>query len=417
MKKQNTNLPMPSKWRKRAVAVATAAMMLLSSTPISPLHETFGDLLSSISLTVNAEDDWIINSHIYPINSAGDLSKYSVAYHNYPSNHTHDTLEINFTGETASLSDYEVTPFYSIGETEPFRGTITINDNSLNYINIDKAFFAQIGEEAVIKADSSGSNALIISRSAVSDDPIFAKKVVAAASGATTSGATLGWNIHTKTYLDNGNPVNSNVDSLIGKIEDGCTVKVSFKDERCMNVVSSGNAGYICGTLGDNATLEIGTVSSSGVTVTANGSEKHAGAIVGFMGSGSTLKLPDDMASFPVTTVTASGNDSYAGGIAGYNAGGSIAFVVTSHSNASITNTHMALANSAEDLTETSLEETVTETPLNEELTEHASDEAENVTDLSETVAESTTSEKEIEIITNEITTESETETSNIAIQ
>ena len=413
MKKQNTNLPMPSKWRKRAVAVATAAMMLLSSTPISPLHETFGDLLSSISLTVNAEDDWIINSHIYPINSAGDLSKYSVAYHNYPSNHTHDTLEINFTGETASLSDYEVTPFYSIGETEPFRGTITINDNSLNYINIDKAFFAQIGEEAVIKADSSGSNALIISRSAVSDDPIFAKKVVAAASGATTSGATLGWNIHTKTYLDNGNPVNSNVDSLIGKIEDGCTVKVSFKDERCMNVVSSGNAGYICGTLGDNATLEIGTVSSSGVTVTANGSEKHAGAIVGFMGSGSTLKLPDDMASFPVTTVTASGNDSYAGGIAGYNAGGSIAFVVTSHSNASITNTHMALANSAEDLTETSLEETVTETPLNEELTEHASDEAENVTDLSETVAESTTSEKEIEIITNEITTESETETSN----
>ena len=327
MKKQNKNLPTPSKWRKRTAAVATAAMMLLSSTPISPLYETFNGWISNFSITVKAaEEDWVIDSHIYPINSASDLSRYSVAYHLGLTDHTHDTLEINFTGETASLSDYEISPFYSIGENAPFRGTITINDNSLNYINIDKAFFAQIGEEAVIKADSTGSNALIISRSAASTDPIFAKKVVAAESGATTSGATIGWNINTKTYYDNGNVVNSNVDSLIGEIEDNCTVKVSFTDERCMNVVSTGSTGYICGKLGDGATLEIGSVTSSGVTVSTSGSGKHAGAIVGEMGSGSTLKLPYDMASFPVTTVTASGANGYAGGIVGYNAGGDIEF-------------------------------------------------------------------------------------------
>lgn len=325
MKKQNKNLPMPSKWRKRTAAVATAAMMLLSSTPISPLYETFSGWISNFSITAKAaEEDWVIASHIYPINSASDLSKYSVAYHLGLTDHTHDTLEINFTGETASLSDYEISPFYSIGENAPFRGTITINDNSLNYINIDKAFFAQIGEEAVIKADSTGSNALIISRSAASTDPIFAKKVVAAESGATTSGATFGWNINTKTYYDNGNVVNSNVDSLIGEIEGGCTVKVSFTDERCMNVVSTGSTGYICGKLGDGATLEIGSVTSSGVTVSTSGSGKHAGAIIGEMGSGATMKLPYDMASFPVTTITAS--NGYAGGIVGCNNGGEIAF-------------------------------------------------------------------------------------------
>ncbi|MBR4361723.1 MAG: hypothetical protein IKP42_03135 [Ruminococcus sp.] len=326
MKKQNNNLPIPSKWRKRTAAVVTAAVMVFTNTPINPLYEKMNDWLSSISITAKAADDWVIDTHIYPINSASDLSRYSVAYHEYPTNHAHDTLEINFTGETASLEDYTITPFYSIGETEPFRGTITVNDNSLNYINIDKAFFDQIGEEAVIKADSSGSNAIIISRSAVSTDPIFAKKVVAAESDAATSGADLGWSVNTKTYLDNGNPVSSNVDSLIGEIEDGCKVKVSFTDERCMNVVSSENVGYICGTLGERATLEIGNVSSSGITVSTSGSGKHAGAIVGEMGEGSTLKLPYDMASFPVTSVTASGNDSYAGGIAGYNKGGTITY-------------------------------------------------------------------------------------------
>lgn len=325
MKKQN-NLPMPSKWRKRTAAVVTATVMLIVNTPINPLYEKMSDWLSRIPITAKAADDWVIDTHIYPINSASDLSRYSVAYHEYPTNHAHDTLEINFTGETASLVDYTITPFYSIGETEPFRGTITVNDNSLNYINIDKAFFDQIGEEAVIKADSSGSNALIISRSAVSTDPIFAKKVVAAESDAATSGTDLGWSVNTKTYLDNGNPVSSNVDSLIGEIEDGCKVKVSFTDERCMNVVSSENVGYICGTLGERATLEIGNVSSSGITVSTSGSGKHAGAIVGEMGEGSTLKLPYDMASFPVTSVTASGNDSYAGGIAGYNKGGTITY-------------------------------------------------------------------------------------------
>lgn len=326
MKKQNNNLPIPSKWRKRTAAVVTAAVMVFTNTPINPLYEKMNDWLSSISITAKAADDWVIDTHIYPINSASDLSRYSVAYHEYPTNHAHDTLEINFTGETASLEDYTITPFYSIGETEPFRGTITVNDNSLNYINIDKAFFDQIGEEAVIKADSSGSNAIIISRSAVSTDPIFAKKVVAAESDAATSGADLGWSINTKTYLDNGNPVSSNVDSLIGEIEDGCKVKVSFTDERCMNVVSSENVGYICGTLGERATLEIGNVSSSGITVSTSGPGKHAGAIVGEMGEGSTLKLPYDMASFPVTSVTASGNGSYAGGIAGYNEGGTITY-------------------------------------------------------------------------------------------
>ena len=147
MKKQNKNLPMPSKWRKRTAAVVTAAVMLFTNTPINPLYEKMSDWLSSISITAKAADDWIIDTHIYPINSASDLSKYSVAYHEYSSNHNHDTLEINFTGETASLEDYEISPFYSIGETEPFRGTIKINDNTLNYININKALFDKIGEK------------------------------------------------------------------------------------------------------------------------------------------------------------------------------------------------------------------------------------------------------------------------------
>lgn len=349
MKKQNKNLPMPSKWRKRTAAVVTAAVMLFTNTPINPLYEKMSDWFSSISITAKAaEEDWVLGEGetYYSITSADLLSKYSIAYHVNPTGHQNDIVEINMS--QSNPSD-KVFPFYSLGEglvndtvTEvPFRGTITINANTDSYINIDKALFAAIGEDAIIRNESVttaddgaggtttvySSRPLWISRTAASDDPIFAKKVCAKANGATTSGADIGWEIVAKTFLINGNPIQSTVSGLIGEIEDGATVKVSFADERCMEVVSSSSdVGYICGKLGDSASLEISTISSNGVTVTASGTENHAGAIVGEMGEGSALKLPYDMASFPVTSVTASGNGSYAGGIAGYNEGGTITY-------------------------------------------------------------------------------------------
>ncbi len=349
MKKQNKNLPMPSKWHKKTAAVVTAAVMLFTNTPINPLYEKMSDWLSSISITSKAaEEDWVLGEGetYYSITSADLLSKYSIAYHVNPTGHQNDIVEINMS--QSNPSD-KVFPFYSLGEglvndtvTEvPFRGTITINANTDSYINIDKAMFAAIGEDAIIRNESVttaddgaggtttvySSRPLWISRTAASDDPIFAKKVCAKANGATTSGADIGWEIVAKTFLINGNPIQSTVSGLIDEIEDGATVKVSFTDERCMEVVSSSSdVGYICGKLGDSASLEIGTISSNGVTVTASGTESHAGAIVGEMGEGSTLKLPYDMASFPVTSVTASGNGSYAGGIAGYNEGGTITY-------------------------------------------------------------------------------------------
>ncbi|SFW32802.1 hypothetical protein [Ruminococcus flavefaciens] len=352
MKKQN-NLPMPSKWHKRIAAVATAAMMLLSSTPISPLYETFSGWISNFSITAKAaEEDWILaeGETVYSITSADLLSKYSVAYHVNPIGHQNDSVEINMS---QSNPTDKVSPFYSLGEglvngtmTEvPFRGTITINPLTDSYINIDKALFASIGEEAVIRNESVSTvddgeggtvtvyspRPLWISRTSADNptEPIFAKKVVAKANGATTSGADVGWEIVAKTFLINGNPVQSTVSGLIGEIDSDCTVKVSFTDERCMNVVSTESAGYICGKLGDRASLEIGSVTSSGVTVSASGSGKHAGAIIGEMGSGAALKLPYDMTSFPVTTVTASGSNGYAGGIVGCNTGGEIAFTGT----------------------------------------------------------------------------------------
>ena len=340
MKNRNkkNKLHLRTKMHKRIVAGITAVAVIMTNLSIGPFYE-IGEKLFGTVMSVEAADtyeEWVVEGDEYTISSSDDLAKYSSAYRydevNDPTGvgHSKDTLVINLTTGTDITDNADiVSPFYSIGQVKPFRGTIVLNGISNNYINIDKALFDQIGEETVIKIEGSeAARELVINRSADSADPIFAKKVVAKESGATTSGSTLGWVIRSKTLVDTGNPINSKTAGLIGEIEDGCNVKVSFTDERCMEVSSStGDVGYICGTLGQNANLEISSLSASNnVTVTASGTDHDAGAIVGSMGDGSTLTLPATMESFPVASVTASGDNSYAGGLVGNNYGGSVVF-------------------------------------------------------------------------------------------
>ena len=325
-------LRLHKKNHKRIISYITAFAIILTNLYICPFYEISEYLFGRSELSAEAAyEEWVEAGNVYNINSPDDLAKYSSAYRydevNDPSGvgHSKDTLIINI----ATDMDAKTYPFYSIGQVKPFRGVIELNRLSDNFINIDQALFDQIGEETVIKCEGSNtSEELVISRTAPSTDPIFAKKVVAKESGAETSGTTLGWVIRSKTFLDTGNPINSNVAGLIGEIAEGASVKIAFYDERCMNVASStGDVGYICGTMGANAALEISALTTAtSVNVTASGVNGDAGAIVGSMGSGAILTLPASMTSFPVTEVTASGNNSYAGGIVGNNNGGSVAF-------------------------------------------------------------------------------------------
>ena len=266
----------------------------------------------------------------YIIHSVDEFVAYSKAYA-AGDRTTKDTLKISINSGDV-ISDGH---FISIGtEEKPFAGTINIPSNGIDVFNLFNCpLFDHVSTDMTI----TGSGVVKIIRQKASTTPD---------TGVITSGALFANHVHKGT-----NPANWNVvllpyvgeneidtleksatsfDCLIGDIEDDAEVSVSFTNTTNLNVDSpSGDAGLICGTLGEGASLSVETTEITaalledldldglGLTfndLTVTSSNQNAGGLVGTMLDGATLELASENYSRVKTVAAPKG---YSGGIVG----------------------------------------------------------------------------------------------------
>ncbi|MBR5044233.1 MAG: hypothetical protein IKX66_02690, partial [Clostridia bacterium] len=216
----------------------------------------------------------------------------------------HDTLNISIQSGL-TVTDYN---FISLGtESRPFAGTLNIPTSGIDVFDLfDCPLFDYVTTDLTV----TGGGTVKIQRDAVVETPpehalthgaLFANHVVAGTNSAS-------WTIS----LEEGNALS--YEGLIGTIADGCNVTISFTNVKNIPISGSSSIGYICGTLGDGATLAV-TTAGSGSAISVSTSGGHAGGVVGMMGEDAILRL-NSANNTRVNSVTTTAG--YAGGVVGY---------------------------------------------------------------------------------------------------
>ena len=243
---------------------------------------------------VKADEDPIGN---YTINSADELKAYSEAYKSGARN-PEDKLNIAIKSGSV-VSD---NGFISIGtESRPFRGTIIAPTTGIDVFHLFNCpLFDYVTTD--LKIEGSGEIKIMRERADINPAPgvitsgsLFANHVIKGSSKAS-------WKVE--------------LVPLIGDIANEAEVSIEFINSSTIPVEGTGNQGLICGTLGERARLEVKTSSSGNpVSITATGSGKSAGALVGYAKDSSTIKL---LSANNTKVELVKSNSGYAGGIAGY---------------------------------------------------------------------------------------------------
>ena len=253
-----------------------------------------------------------------PISDADTLADYARAYQRGYKN-SNDTLNLAMLG---SSSDWILPDnFVGIGTAgRPFNGKIIIGQGQSNKFYLNKALFNYITTDALVVDASDHTREITLIRTESNSKAIFADHVV---KGTTTNDAE--WIVSIQIHDPNNDENRAVYDtgSLIGDIADEANVTVSFTNDaydsrisiskKNGDIISDGNTGAICGTLGSDATLTVSSMSGTNAICLIKSNTEHAGGIVGEMGDGATLVLPENFTS--LYDVTAS---KYAGSIVGY---------------------------------------------------------------------------------------------------
>lgn len=245
----------------------------------------------------------------YVINSAEAFNTYASAYKS-GARSPEDRLEITINSGRVVTTD----GFISLGTSDrPFAGIIVAPASGVDTFHLYNCpLFDYVSTD--LQLLGSGEIKIMRERANVEPGPglltsgsLFANHVVAGTRAAS-------WKVNLVPIDGAGSGLEAyNYDSVIGDMAASASVAIEFTNSSSLNVVSSGNAGLICGTMGAGSTLEVKTASSgSQITVTSNGG--NAGSLVGEMQSGATLKL-SSANNTKVSTVTSS--NAYAGGLVG----------------------------------------------------------------------------------------------------
>jgi len=304
---------------QRGTSLLLSAIMLISSLSV------FLQILSEENLFVVHAADPI------PITTVSDLVTYSK---NYDSSHAQDTLNITISTTNAtgayqtSATQYSYNEFVSIGSNEAsaFKGTINITVEAISYFNFDKPVFKYITDSAKINVTGSSDGYFELRKTSSSSLlPILAENVVHDTDYVPASeNDYTNWKIKLNYYNENGeDPVYSNFPCVIGSVGENCKLKLDIQNntingdykENIEATASGVNAGLLCGTLGSSANL-IATVGGTNTSFTVTSASGHAGALVGEMESGSSLKLSGtNITGGADRTITAT--NGYAGGLVG----------------------------------------------------------------------------------------------------
>ena len=291
-----------SKYRKNVISLVTAAVLLVTSMPLADISGVVSKMVSTVTnaITAMAEDTYTdisndIKNGVYTIQNAEDFKKLLNAdpsvYQNITvlfSNNQSQFKASDFTGIEKGLGNEEY----------PFKGTVKANEGSAINLPINFALFEYLSDSAnldtIIFARPEEKNSALLAENVIHGDVASANK----------------WKIKADPVDDSGATIYKSFTSVIGNMKNGATVDLDITLSNGVKVEVSGgdNAGLACGTMDENASLDV-SLSSSSLDVSG---KSNAGVLVGKMSAGATLNIDKCDA---LTGVNISANN--AGGLVG----------------------------------------------------------------------------------------------------
>ena len=320
-----------NKMIRRITSIATAAVMLSVSLPMSEIKDGCGVLSNLMqSITVHAFNSETSNP--VSISSFQQLIDYS---NNYDASHANDTITITF-GDSGTSG--ELTGFTSIGtENAPFDGKIIVGSGMT--LNLPATMFSYITDDVQIVDPSGNAATLVLTRTRVTqDEPLFANTV-----RHTRSSGSAEWSIYCDRYY---NPETSSYYAydfagFIGTMDNSANVKIksltfdNLGGNAIANISSTGSSGLVCCTMKAGAILEIDEIAQTSGNSSNNfkiesTSSGNVGGLVGTMNDGAKLILGENLVNIQGSNQEIKATTGYAGGIVGSCNGGTIKFDNTS---------------------------------------------------------------------------------------
>lgn len=291
-----------SKYRKNVISLVTAAVLLVTSMPLADISGVVSKMVSTVTnaITAMAADTYTdisndIKNGVFTIQNADDFKKLLNAdpsvYQNITvlfSNNQSQFKASDFTGIEKGLGN----------EKYPFKGTVKANEGSAINLPINFALFEYLSDSAnldtIIFARPEEKNSALLAENVIHGDVASANK----------------WKIKADPVDDSGATIYKSFTSVIGNMKNGANVDLDITLSNDVQVEVSGgdNAGLACGSMDENASLDV-SLSSSLLDVSG---KSNAGVFVGKMSAGATLNIDKCDA---LTSVNISANN--AGGLVG----------------------------------------------------------------------------------------------------
>lgn len=291
-----------SKYRKNVISLVTAAVLLVTSMPLADISGVVSKMVSTVTnaITAMAEDTYTditndIKNGVFTIQNADDFKKLLNAD---PSVYQKITVLFSNNQSQFKASDFTGIEKGLGNEEYPFMGTVKANEGSAINLPINFALFEYLSDSAnldtIIFARPEDKNSALLAENVIHGDVASANK----------------WKIKADPVDDSGATIYKSFTSVIGNMKNGAKVDLDITLSNDVKVEVSGgdNAGLACGTMDENASLDV-SLSSNLLDVSG---KSNAGVFVGKMSAGATLNIDKCDA---LTDVNISANN--AGGLVG----------------------------------------------------------------------------------------------------
>lgn len=291
-----------SKYRKNIISLVTAAVLLVTSMPLADISGVVSKMVSTVTnaITAMAADTYTdisndIKNGVFTIQNADDFKKLLNAD---PAVYQEITVLFSNNQSQFKASDFTGIEKGLGNEEYPFMGTVKANEGSAINLPINFALFEYLSDcanlDTIIFARPEEKNSALLAENVIHSDVASANK----------------WKIKADPVDDSGATNYKSFTSVIGNMKNGANVDLDITLSNDVKVEVSGgdNAGLACGTMDENASLDV-SLSSSSLDVS---SKSNAGVFVGKMSAGATLNVDKRNT---LTTVNISANN--AGGLVG----------------------------------------------------------------------------------------------------
>lgn len=270
-----------SKYRKNVISLVTAAVLLVTSMPLADISGVVSKMVSTVTnaITAMAADTYTditndIKNGVYTIQNADDFKKLLNAD---PADYQKITILFSNNQSQFKASDFTGIEKGLGNEEYPFMGTVKANEGSAINLPINFALFEYLSDSAnldtIIFARPEDKNSALLAENVVHGDVASANK----------------WKIKADPVDDSGATIYKSFTSVIGNMKNGATVDLDITLSNDVKVEVSGgdNAGLACGTMDENASLDV-SLSSGSLDVSGKSS---AGVFVGKMSTDATLNI------------------------------------------------------------------------------------------------------------------------------